>query len=132
LGQHRTGLEAGGRVQKEISLLTVKRPTLNLFCADPMTSPSIKSSRPKYLLVLEEFVDADSVDAFRIGANVFLDLAALAGKSGRAVAAEVVDQVGAVGAQQTGLLGAVVDIDVAQDALPTGGTVTDEATLEFK
>ena len=48
-----------------------------------------KKAELQDLLVLEELVDADAVDAFRVGANVLLDLAALAGETGRTVAAEV-------------------------------------------
>jgi len=54
-------------------------------------------------------------------------LASFAGESARAVAAEIVDQIGAVGAQQTGAVGAVVDHLVAELALPSGRTDALEA-----
>ena len=82
-----------------------------------------------YLLVLEELVDADAVDALGVRTDVLLNLAALAGETGRTLAPEVVDEVGAVGSKQAGLLGTVVDVDVAEDALPAGGAVADEAAL---
>jgi hypothetical protein len=83
------------------------------------------------LLVSEKLIDADSVDAVRVQTDIVLDLASLSGKSGRTIASEVVDQVGTVGAQETRLLGAVVDVDVAQDTLPSSRTVTDISTLEM-
>jgi len=83
------------------------------------------------LLVSEKLIDADSVDAVRVQADIVLDLASLSGKSGRTIASEVVDQIGTVGAQETRLLGAVVDVDVTQDTLPSSRTVTDISTLEM-
>ena len=83
------------------------------------------------LLVSEKLIDADSVDAVRVQADVVLDLASLSGKSGRTIASEVVDKVGTVGAQETRLLGAVVDVDVAQDTLPSSRTVANISTLEM-
>ncbi len=83
------------------------------------------------LLVSEKLIDADSVDAVRVQADVVLDLASLSGKSGRTIASEVVDKVSTVGAQETRLLGAVVDVDVTQDTLPSSRTVANISTLEM-
>ena len=83
------------------------------------------------LLVSEKLIDADSVDAVRVQADIVLDLASLSGKSGRTIASEVVDQIGTVGAQETRLLGAVVDVDVTQDTLPSSRTVANISTLEI-
>jgi hypothetical protein len=85
----------------------------------------------KNLLVSEKLIDADSVDAVRVQADIVLDLASLSGKSGRTIASEVVNQIGTVGAQETRLLGAVVDVDVAQDTLPSSRTVANISTLEM-
>jgi uncharacterized surface anchored protein len=83
------------------------------------------------LLVSEKLIDADSVDAVRVQTDIVLDLASLSGKSGRTIASEVVNQIGTVGAQETRLLGAVVDVDVAQDTLPSSRTVPDISTLDM-
>ena len=81
---------------------------------------------------MEELVNADAVDAFRVGANVLLDLAALAGETGRTVAAEVTNEVSAVGPQEARLLRAVVDVDVAKNTLPSVRTLADKTTLDEK
>ena len=78
---------------------------------------------------MEELVDADTIDALRVGADVLLDLASLAGEAGRTIAPEVADEVSAVGAQEARLLGTVVDVDVAENTLPTIRTVANKPTL---
>ena len=58
--------------------------------------------RQSHLLVSEEFVHAVSVDALIVLAEVHLELAPLAGEAHGALAAEVVHEVGAVGAKEAG------------------------------
>lgn len=86
-------------------------------------------SRMADALVAEELVDTDPVEAGIAGAEVDLLVATFAGETGRAVAGEVGDQVGAVGAQQAGSLRAVVGVDLAALTLPSGQAVALVATL---
>lgn len=56
-------------------------------------------------------------------------MAALAGEAGRTVAGEVVDQIGAIGAEQAGSFGAIVGVDLAALALPSRQALALVATL---
>lgn len=69
-------------------------------------------------LVSEEPVHTEAVDALVLLAQVSLLLAPLPLEACRAVTGKVVHQVSALGAQQAGLFGAVVDVDLAVGALP--------------
>ena len=80
-------------------------------------------------LVAEQLVDAVAVHAVRRETQVDLVLAAFSGKAVGTFAPKVIDQVGAIGSQQTGLFGAVVDVLVAERAIPSGRTLAEEPAL---
>ena len=81
-------------------------------------------------LVSEQLVHAFSPDAGVGITEVHLLLTSLASKASGTVAAEVVDQVSAVGAQKTGLLQTVVNIILAVSSLPSFCALTSVASLE--
>lgn len=79
------------------------------------TSPSWMTDA----LVAEELIHADSVQARIPRAEIDFLMAAFAGKSGRAVAREIGDQIGAVGAKQARSLGTIVSIDLTALTFPS-------------
>lgn len=81
------------------------------------------------LLVSEELVHTEAIDTLVLLAQVDLELASLASEAIGTLTGKVVDQVGTVGTQETGLLGTVVDVDLTVNSFPTLRTSTEVATL---
>jgi len=77
----------------------------------------------------EEIVHANAVQAGIARAQIDLLVAPFAGESRRAVAREVGDQIGAIGSEQTGSLGAIVRVDFTALTLPAWQTLALVATL---
>ena len=80
--------------------------------------------------VSEQLVHAFSPDAGVRVTEVHLLLASLASEASGTVTAEVIDQVSAVGAQETGLLQTVVNIILTVSSLPAFCALTSVASLE--
>lgn len=67
--------------------------------------------------------------ARRRSAKINLDFTPLSAKPSRTSAAKVIDQIGTVGVEETGELGTVVNVNVAQGTLPPGTTLAAETAL---
>lgn len=82
-----------------------------------------------HTLVVDQLVDADTVLARTLRAQIDLVLASFSSKTWRARAAEVVHQIGTVCSQQTRFFGAVVHVNVTNLAFPTWETLAHKSTL---
>ena len=80
-------------------------------------------------LIPEQPIDADTPDTGFAGTKVHLLLATFSGKAIRTVASKVMDQVSAVASKQAGLFSAVINVDLAERALPAIGALASETTL---
>lgn len=82
-----------------------------------------------HTLVVEQLVNANTVLARTLRAQIDLVLASFSSETGRARAAEVVHQVGTVCSQKTRFFSAVVHVNIANLAFPTWKTLAHESTL---
>lgn len=80
-------------------------------------------------LAVEEAVHADAMHTGIHSTQFHFLVAALAGESRGTVAHEVVSQVGAVGAEEAGVLSTVIDVDLAGGPRPPWWTLAFVATL---
>lgn len=78
-----------------------------------------RPSRMADAFVAEKLVHADPVEAGITRAKINLLVTTFAGESGRAVTGEVINQVGAVSAEQARSLRAIVGVDLAALTLPS-------------
>lgn len=124
-----TGLAGAGIIANLIDALAVIFARSRGALVDVGLASRAGPSRMADALVAEELVHADPVQARIARAQVDLFVATFAGESGRTVAGEVVDQIGAVGAEQAGSLGAVVGVDLAALTFPSWQAVALVATL---
>lgn len=82
-----------------------------------------------HTLVVEQLVNANTVLARTLRAQIDLVLASFSSKTGRARAAEVVHQVGTVCSQKTRFFSAVVHVNIANLTFPAWETLAHESTL---
>lgn len=123
------GLAAAAIAVHEIRALSVVLAWSRGALVDVYLTGGTRPARMTDALVAEQLVHADAIEAGIAGAKVDLVVAAFAGETGRTVAAEIGNQVCAVGAQVAWLLRAIVGVDLAALALPTGQTVALVAAL---
>jgi len=89
-------------------------------------------SSPAWLtraLITEKSIDADSPDTGFTGTQVHFLFTALASKPIGTITSKIMYQISAVSTKQTGLLCTIINVDLAESALPTVRALAGEATL---
>ena len=79
--------------------------------------------------MLIESVNTNTISTWGRVAQIHLDVAPFASEATGTVAAEVVHEVGAIGVQETRNVSTVVDVGLTESTLPSGLTLTAEASL---